>query len=245
MGSKTLTALIIVLLVVIVGFVAYFAFAPSDEPTVVAESDAPELLPPPDEPIDTDAPGLEVRDEEEDLETRLDEEVAEAKEEAEAEASGETKEEEVTTEPASRDGWQKYTNTFYDYSFEVPSDWHRGTETTATSWVGAFSSYDPSLERNANDLPGAKIEVLVQENTEGLTLDDLAADTRRLASEVHEEGDRKLGSIDAKFFVIDMPKRTFVVTGLRGIDIFTVSFIGNEVDAHRGTFDGIIESFAL
>ena len=238
--KKTQIALGVLLLVIIAVFVTFFSVSGKDDASEPEQEEEQALLPPSERPTDPDAESLEVRDAEEDLNERLDEAIEEVKEEV----GGETEESEPVAE-IERDGWLSYSNTLYDYAYEIPGDWYRGPETTATAWVAQHSSYEPAEATNVNDLPGARVEVLVQENVEGLTLEQLTEETRQLAETVHEESDVTLGAVPAKQLVADMPGRTFVVLAIRDLDIVTVTFTGNDVDTHRGSFDGIIQSFAL
>lgn len=154
---------------------------------------------------------------------------------------------ETTSAPAaSSGGSQSYANTLYGYGFDVPADWYKDAETTPTGWVAAFSSFDPKTSKNVNDLPGAKVEVLVQENTEGSSLDQLAEDIALQSSQVHARTDITLGGQPAKRIVADLPSgRAIIVVALRETDTFTVSFVGRDAAAQEATFNTLLASFVL
>ena len=253
MGSKKMMIALVSLLVLVVGAFLLFFLLDDEQSSDVDEQDSAStaLLPPPSEPRDLDAPSLEVRSDEEELEDQLDAAVEQALQEAEEESSGDAEAasgdgttSDVTA--ASREGWTEYNNTLYDYAFDVPSEWNRGPETTPTAWVATYTTYRSDATSNVNELPGTKLEVVVQENTEGLSLDELAADTKLLATAVHSETTMTLGEYEARRIEADLPSgRSVLVVAVRDLDVFTLTFTGRDTQADATEVNGVLESFVL
>ncbi len=153
---------------------------------------------------------------------------------------------EAVSSAATPEGWQSYANTLYGYGFDVPADWYKDAETTPTGWVAAFTSFNPATSTNVNDVPGVKVEVLVQENTEGSSLDQLADAIALQASHVRSRTDVTLGGKPAKRIVADLPSGpAMIVVGLRDTDVFTVSFTGRDVTDREETFNTLLTSFVF
>lgn len=166
------------------------------------------------------------------------------KESSQTDASNAQKEPPAPVSP--QEGSQTYTNTLYGYTFDVPTDWHHDAETTPTAWIASFSSFDPAAVKSVNDLPGAKLEVLVQENTEGSSLAQLADSIASQASAVHARSDTTLAGQPAIQLTVDLPSgQAFIVVVLRDMDAFTLSFTGRDATKQETVFQSILKSFTL
>lgn len=169
---------------------------------------------------------------------------AEKTQESKEQKNKRIKEQNIVKPIEARD-WQIYENKNYKYKIKYPKGWHVfGREDTP--WLINFTSYD-TKDIDEENIPGVKIEILVQGNPKNLNIQDWVKEGHQFSGSPKNTKEIKISDLDAVWEELDFIGPTINVTIMRANDVFTISYTGKipDYENFKGVFDKMLEEMEI
>lgn len=139
-----------------------------------------------------------------------------------------------------------YVNKAYGYAFVPPEDFFEDGINSDISPFVYYTSYDPKEATTVGEVPGVKVEVVVQENAKNQTLDEWI-------EEGHSYMDSKslekitVGDFEAVKEEVDYEGMMTTVTLLKEGDVYTFALYGSdkEYEQYKDDFDQLLETLVV
>ncbi|MBU1118277.1 hypothetical protein KKH43_00145 [Patescibacteria group bacterium] len=143
-------------------------------------------------------------------------------------------------------GDKGFVNRAYGYAFIPPEGWYPDQINSDISPFIYYTTFDPSEVKTASEVPGAKIEVIVQGNVKDQTLDEWIEEGHGYMDAKNTEK-IKIGEHDAVKEEVDYEGSMTAVTLIKEGDVYTFALYGDEdtYAKNKDTFEEVIKSIVV
>lgn len=143
--------------------------------------------------------------------------------------------------------WHVYENKQYKYKFKYPEDWHQGPDNKEDAWIVYFTNKKVEKINEIDLLEGVKVEILVQGNPRGLSLEEWVKEGHVFSGEPKSSKEIRVAGLDAYQEEVDFEGMTTTVYFFYNNDVYTISYSGIEGDynKYKNDFDLMVKSLEL
>lgn len=143
--------------------------------------------------------------------------------------------------------WHSYENKQYKYKFKYPQNWYAGPENKEDAWIVYFTNKKVDKINEIDLLEGVKVEILVQGNPRGLSLQEWVNEGHVFSGKPKSLKEIYVAGLKAYQEEVDFEGMTTNVYFFYNDDVYTLSYSGIEGDynKYKSDFDLMIESFEI
>lgn len=145
-----------------------------------------------------------------------------------------------------RVGEKGYVNKAYSYALVPPEGWYPDPGNSDINPFVYFTSYDPATVEGVDELPGAKVEIVVQQNSENKTLDEWVAEGHGYKKMLTSEK-IKIGNYEAVKEEVNYDGPMASVEFIKGDSVYSFSISASDADyaKYKGEFEKMIASLIV